>query len=217
MLEFLCAAPTWDIASWEVHVTHYASDTSVNVGDFSSRVLSAPGPVLLLQPIQRNSRIEIHTRVGGSLPVLVEEAYELAHLSQFINGAITAFNDGVPQVPLDRAAALMLMHKLDKNHMWAGNAKGYMWAADLSKGRGYDEQYADRLPLVLSILSREGLLVSKPSQGKKKWALNRARRADIYEIMRTQRFPDNAQRSLGANATLISARALDHCILPESR
>ena len=208
--------PTWDPTAWELNVTTYSGDTSVDAVGFAARVLQNAGPVLLLTPIQSNSRIQIQARVGTRVPVLVEEVADLNQLTQAIRLALGAFEAGEPTVHRDLGVAIMLMHKLDANHMWAGNAKGYMWADSLPNGRGFDEGHAGRLGVVISILLRAELLTRKTSKGKNKYALNPENRAAIHEIMRSRRFPDETQNALGANREMLSVRALDHCIAPEN-
>lgn len=187
-----------ELAEWQLHVTSYAGDTSVDAADFASRVLQSNGPVLLLGPIQSNSRVQIQNRLLGRVPVLVEAISDLAQLTDAIRNATDAYLAGEPMVPRDLAVALMLMHKLNSSHMWAGNAKSYMWADDLPNGRGFDEHHACRLGLVISILLRGGILTRKTSQGKSKYALDPQKRSDIYETMRTRRFAAPIQNALSA-------------------
>ena len=129
------AQPTWNAAAWQMHVTTYAGDSSLDAESFASRVLQSNGPVLLLKPVQHNALTAIQKRISLRVPIFVEEVGDLTQLSQAIGRALTSFENGEPTVPRDVAVALMLMHKLDANHMWAGNAKGYMWSDDLPKGR----------------------------------------------------------------------------------
>jgi hypothetical protein len=114
---------------------------------------------------------------------------------------------------VDIIVALLVMAKLEANHMWAGNAKGYMWAADIPKGRGVDEMYKDRTPHVLNLLYQHHLLVKKPSQGKAKYALNVQCRTEIYEVLRDRKLPREVERLLQRHPTLESVRSLD--VLPD--
>ena len=209
------AQPTWNAAAWQMHVTTYAGDSSLDAEGFASRVLQSNGPVLLLKPVQHNALTAIQKRISLRVPIFVEEVGDLTQLSQAIGRALTSFENGEPTVPRDVAVALMLMHKLDANHMWAGNAKGYMWSDDLPKGRGFDEDHAGRLGLVISILLRAEILTRKTSRSASKYALNPDRRKDIYTMMRNRRFPDAVHDSLMDNREWISARAIDHCVVAE--
>ena len=214
LLEQWCTQPTWNPAAWEMHVSTYAGDSSLDAKSFASRVLQTQGPVLLLRPVQDRTLTEIQKRVSLRVPIFIEDAGDLSQLGQAIGRALTSFENGEPTVPRDVAVALMLMHKLDANHMWAGNAKSYMWADDLPKGRGFDEGHASRLGLVISILLKAQILTRKTSQSASKYALNPGRREDIYAMMRHRRFPDPFHNSLMSNREWISARAIDHCIVP---
>lgn len=210
------ARPKWNETAWEMHLTTYAGDSSLDAESFVSRVLQTNGPVLLLRPIQNNALTEIQKRISLRVPIFVEEVGDLDQLSQAISRALTSFEIGEPTIPRDLAVALMLMHKLDANYMWAGNAKGYMWADDLRKGRGFDEDHAGRLPLVISILLRAEILTRKTSKSASKYALNPERRKEIYAMMRNRRFPDAVHDSLTSNREWISARTIDHCLVPEA-
>lgn len=110
---------------------------------------------------------------------------------------------------MDIIVALLIMAKLEANHMWAGNSKGYMWAADIPKGRGVDEKYKDRTPHVLNLLYQHHLLVKKPSQGKSKYALNDQCRTEIYGALRERKLPREVERLLQRHPTLESVRSLD--------
>ncbi|MGY6000044.1 hypothetical protein [Stenotrophomonas maltophilia] len=212
----LIAAPTWDAASWDLRVRYYKADGSVDAVDFASAAIQSLGPVLLLQPIQSNAHDAIHLRLSGKVPVLRRMVSDLNELSQAISEAIEAFNSGEPTISLDLAVALMLMHKLDNNHKWAGNAKSYMWGDDLGKGRGFEEEYVPRLPQVLRVLQNAEILVYKLSKSKRKYALNPDMRAQIHDMMRTRRFPEAVQHGLLANGGRVSVRVIDHCIAEQA-
>ena len=212
LLEQVLAAASWDPASWELDITYYEGNTSVDAKDFSSHLLKNPGPLLLLRPIQSTARIEIQSKVGDRIPVLIRDVPDLDALKQAIADVLAAYKAGEPQIPLDQAVALLFMHKLEDNHMWAGNAKSYMWNDDLRKGRGFDERHAHRLPHVLSMLEKASFLVNKNSQGKKKWALNPAIRGEIHETLRSRHFPNELRHALGSHDVQISVRVLDDCV-----
>lgn len=187
----------------------YSADYSLNAQDFCSMVLQDIGPVLLLQPIQARSAQEIMRRLGGRVPIGEVSITSMAELDTAIAQATSDFEAGEPRVALDIAVALLLMHKLDRNHMWAGNAKGYMWAADIPKGRGLDQKYAPRLPVVINALIQGELLTYKTSQGKRKYALDPTMRANIHDILRTRKFPEATETSLLRHRETESIRVLD--------
>lgn len=202
--------PSSSTEPWTLRKSAYCKESSLNAQDFSSRVLQQLGPVVLLEPIQARSRQEIMLRLGGRVPVIVAAAYSSEELSATINIAISDFEAGLPNEALDVVVALLLMQKLERELMWAGNAKGYMWNDLLAKGRGLDEKYACRLPVVISVLLNQGgFLVFKTSKGKRKYALNSAKRIEIYSILKSRIFPPLLQASLVKHAQTERVRVLD--------
>lgn len=195
--------------SWLLRVRKYAADCSLNAQDFCSTVLQEPGPVLLLEPIQSISRQEVVRRLGGRVPVAAVLVTCIGELEAAVTQAIKDFEAGEPRIALDVAVALLLMQKLNRNNMWAGNAKGYMWAADIPKGRGLDQKYAPRLSVVMNALLQGGMLTFKVSQGRRKYALNPEMRANIHEILRTRKFPELTETSLLRNKDMESVLVLD--------
>ncbi|WP_153064793.1 hypothetical protein [Xanthomonas campestris] len=214
-LHQLHESPSWDVSKWTLKIFKYKADGSIDAGDFSSAVLQSKGPVLLLQPIQANAYNAIHLRLSNKVPVLRLYSADRTELSQAINDAIDAYVSGEPMIPRDIAVALMLIHKLDVNHMWAGNAKSYMWTDDLQKGRGFNEDHTCRLGAVLRILLAGNVLIYKISKSSKKYALNPEMRSQINDIMRRREFPTVVQKGLLSNDQRISVREIDHCIPSE--
>jgi hypothetical protein len=101
------------------------------------------------------------------------------------------------------------MEKLDKNFMWGGYAKSFMWHDDIPKGRGVPEKYATRVSLVLAVLLQRGVLIQKTSQGAKKYALNPDRREEIHEYLRLRKLPEDVESPLLKHRALETVRALD--------
>lgn len=195
----------------DVKIKHviYDANCSLNILDFCSMVGQKPGPVLLLQPIQGNVLERIRVRLAANVPVEAPTIAGEAALHGAVTDVIRHFDNGEPRIALDIVVALLIMAKLEANHMWAGNAKGYMWAADIPKGRGVDEKYKDRTPHVLNLLLQHDLLVKKPSKGKSKFALNDENRIEIYEILRGRKLPAHVEGYLQRHPTLESVRSLD--------
>lgn len=187
----------------------YALDRSLVVRDFHSRVLQDPGPVLLLRPVQENTIVEVRRRIGVRVPVDVCDVTCVEELEAALDRLCGQFDAGEPAQALDLVVALLLMRKLDQEHMWTGNAKGYMWASDIPKGRGLKEEFAPRVPHVLNVLLQRGYLASKTSKGKTKYALNPDRRKDIYDVLRNRGFPEEVQRIWLRLTGLASVRELD--------
>ena len=63
--------PEW-YEGWQLRVSKYGSDSSLNAKDFCSMVLQSPGPVVLLQKIQMKTFEEIRRRLGSRLPILLQ-------------------------------------------------------------------------------------------------------------------------------------------------
>lgn len=141
--------------------------------------------------------------------VLVELANCSADVLNQLQHARSQHLAGEPMLPRKLVIALLLIAKLERHQMWGGKNKGYMWFSDLAKGRGVAEEFADQLPAVINDLFSRGLLIQKPSGGKKKHALCPQMRREIHEILRTRKFSDDVHRILSRDTRLASARHLD--------
>jgi hypothetical protein len=174
--------PDWDIA-----VSVYDVKNDFVARDLISRALSQPGHVLLLQPVQRKPAGDVRARLQGRQIVQERLAYDTDSLEEAISEIQALHAAGEPLLPLDIVVALLIMRKLDREHRWTGNAKGYMWSDDVPNGRGVDEKFKPRVGHVLSLLLHHGILANKPSGGRAKVALNPDRQVEIYDILRRQR------------------------------
>ncbi|WP_339496103.1 MULTISPECIES: hypothetical protein [Pseudomonas] len=188
----------------------YDANCSLSILDFCSMVGQKPGPVLLLKPIKTSVLEGVRLRLAVKLPVACEMVACQESLCAAISMVLRQFENGEPMVPLDIAVAILILAKLEEGHMWGGNAKGYMWAADIPKGRGVDEKYKDRVPHVINILLQHEMLIKKTSQGKSKYALNPSIKLDIYETLRLRSFPEAIGRYLFRHEQLESIRVLDN-------
>lgn len=174
---------------WSHRVTFYDKNNSLKTADFCSRVRAHIGPVLLVRPIRNPDLNVVQRELGTRTPVSVHNAYDNATLAEAWGLVKHAADNGEPLLASNIIAALLLMNKLDAERKWTGhNDKGYMWADDLPKGRGFDEKFKPYLPLVLTILFQCELITNKISKGKTKWALNPGKRAEIYNILRLRDF-----------------------------
>ena len=151
-------------------------------------VLQALGPVVLLRQVKASTIEEVRRRLGARVPVMVADATSVQDLLGILDQAIQQFEGGEPLLALDLVVAFLMIRKFDQEHMWTGNAKGYLWLGDIPKGRGLDNKYEGRVGNVLNILLQQGIVVLKVSNGKKKYALNPDRREEIYEILETGNF-----------------------------
>lgn len=194
---------------WPIRAKEYLPDASLNARDFCSMVLQAVGPVVLIQSVKQSTIEEVRARIGERVPVLVECIGCAADLRVVLAKAQAQFISGEPQVALDVIVGLLMIRKLDQERMWTGNAKGYMWASDIPKGRGLDVKYAPRVPHVLNILLQHEIVVYKTSNGKKKYALNPDRRGEIYGVLRDRKLPPEVNRLLLRYSENETVRALD--------
>ena len=160
------------LSGWKVVTVCCRHDCHFSARDLHARVQARPGPVLLLRPVQQVAVGELRARLQDRQIVDVVEIVDEAGLEVALRNLIGQHNAGEPVLPIDLVVALLLMRKLDKEHRWTGNAKGYMWADDLPNGKGVDIQYKPRLGLVIKVLTEAEYLTFKISNGSKKYALN---------------------------------------------
>lgn len=195
----------------DIKIKHviYDSACSLNILDFCSMVGQKLGPVLMLQPIKSSVLEGVRLRLAANVPVAAELICNDDELKRAVATVIGQFENGEPMTGMDVVVGLLIMAKLDDGHMWAGNAKGYMWVSDIPKGRGVDEKYKGRVPHVLNIMFQHGLLVKKTSQGKSKYALNPDKKPDIYDMLRGRKFSAVIEGYLLRYQQLESVRALD--------
>ena len=194
---------------WTVKPKVFDVRNSLNASAYVSEVLTAPGPVLIVRPVQTNTLVEITTRLEGRQLVVPADAYDLASLVEAARALKAQFDRGEPLIPLRRAVALMLVRKLHRSHMWGGNAKGYMWAESIPKGRGLDEAYHSHVADLVYLLSQHEILISKISNSKRKYALNPERRSEIGDFLRNRKFSEPLERVFARQGEMLTARVLD--------
>ncbi|MEP6606375.1 MAG: hypothetical protein ABJA60_09720 [Nitrosospira sp.] len=194
---------------WQLSSHVYDKAGSLVTRNLCAQVLAAPGPVIFINPVQQSVIAAMRLKLNGRVSVLVRDAYDLDTLANCSLEAKELHDSGAPRIPRNKAVALLLVRKLEREHMWAGNAKGYMWGDDLHKGRGMDEQFASQIPLVSNILLQHEVLTSKVSMSSKKYALNPDHRAAIMEMLRIRKFGDALEKVLLGDKIDISARDLD--------
>ena len=193
--------------------TTYEKNLALPTAPFVHRVLSTPGPVILIGPLRGNDLSEVRRRLEGRQIVQQSDVYDAPTLSAALTQLAQAHAEGHPMMARDAVIALLLMSKLDGERRWAGNNdKGYMWHEDLPHGRGFDPKFQDRLTDVINMLFQQGVLIFKISKGKKKWALNPDERVSIYDILRSRSFDaikaELAER-LRQSRDQVSVRELD--------
>ena len=194
---------------WTIRPAEYDLRNSLDTRDFIAAVGATPGPVLILRPIQGTVLAEITTRLEGRQLVIPADAYDHETLRAAIADIKEHHDAGEPFLPLQRVVALLLVRKLDREHMWAGNSKGYMWRDWIPKGRGIDEEFKPHIPDLLYLLEQHTVLVSKVSNGSKKYALNPDRRVEIGDMLRNRCFSAELERIFARQGATLPARILD--------
>ena len=202
-----------DHGGWEFRTFEYSRQNGFTVNDVYSQVMERKGPILLCRPHQQGDYALLRDRISGRYEVRSTEVFDSADLIDPIERIVQAHENGEPTLPRKLACAILLIYKLHKGDWWGGESKNksFMWVADLAKGRGVDKSFVDIAPEVSNTLSQKGYLTTKPSQGKKKYALNIKRKEDIEKILRDRDFPKDclARRSFLKDKSYVSTRTLD--------
>lgn len=195
---------------WKTHIFNYDQTCSFNINDLCSAVVSAPGPVLLLHPVKNADHLNFRARLGGRQNIVMKEAFDTEAIRAAVAEVKQAHDNGDPHISRDQVVALLIMRKLDQERMWMGhNKKGCMWADDIPNGRGVDEKFKSRVAPVLNILLQAGLLDTKRSKGKNKYALHPDRRELIMGILETRQFPKELEDTFARCRETVSCRELD--------
>lgn len=209
ILTFASQAKTVLGSDWMIRHMEYDVRLSLNANNFVGLVHSLPGPVLMVRPVQGKTLTEVTLRLEGRQLVTPAEAYDAATLLTAIQELKGHHDLGEPLVPLLRAVALMIVRKLERNHLWGGNAKGYMWWDWIPKGRGIAEEYKPYVADLVFLLKQHNLLISKTSNSQQKYALNPDKREEIGDILRDRRFSVALERVFARDGATLSARVLD--------
>lgn len=193
-----------------ISLIEYIHDCSFDARAAHARIHAKPGPVLLLEPVQKISAADLRSRLQGRFIVETRAPEDFAALAAALNEIRQLHEAGNPRMALDVGVALLLLRKLHRAGKWSGaNTKAYMWLSDLHKGRGFNPDWKSRLGLVVSVLSEAGFIKPKTSQGDKKYALNPDLRTAIMDALENRMFPADINRKLAKNHATISARDLD--------
>ena len=200
-------------ADWvgrEIISREYDIENSFRVIDIVSQVIQVPGPVILVEKVQSRARELLRQHLRSRSVVVVTPCADSTDLYEAVQTARVRFESGEPFLPRKLVVAILLLQKLERGHYWGGNAKRYMYQADLAKARGVDEKFANITPQVANDLLLKDVLIKKPSGGKVKYALNPDRKAEIYAIIERREFLNgDLERVLLKDKEEVSARELD--------
>lgn len=193
---------------WELFAKTYSDQNSFNVRDIITQVRQTVGPLVLSEPVQTKPRELLREALRSRTVVLVEPAGDSTDIYRLLEDARRRFESGEPYLPRKFVAAVLIVRKLAAGHYWGGNAKGYMYADVFAKGRGVP--FADIVVHVAHVLLVKGVLITKPSQGRTKYALNPERKAEVYSIVENASFDKKAlHRLLTKDKNEVSARLLE--------
>lgn len=203
--------PNW--GGWDLQVLRANDENSFSAQDFHSVVAATMGPVVVLGTLKRAPLAILAESFKHRIVVIHrEDVVDSTDVHAAFVDALERHDDGDPQVPELLVVAALLVRKLLNNDCWGGEAKNkaFMWADDLASGRGVDIKFRGIVNEVANQLQLKGLLITKKSQGKKKYALNPDRREDIHAFLERMAIPDDSLRKYlyGSRSTL-SARELD--------
>jgi hypothetical protein len=120
---------------WDLIVTPYDEQNSFAVQPLFVRVLNKPGPVVLMESVQRKALENLRGRLRTRAVVMVPLVADAADLWTVLEEARGRFESGEPFLPREFVVAILIVRKLRKGNYWAGKEKGYLWQDDLAKGR----------------------------------------------------------------------------------
>ena len=199
---------SWD--GWQFFRQEYDTNCGLDVEACAATVLADPGPVLLVEPIRTPSLVGLRGLLQTRAIIHVVSVTCQEDLLAAFEDVRCRYNLGEPFLPRIRAAAILIVRKLEKLHMWAGRSKGYLWKGDLPKGRGIPPEFEDIVYEVANYLKNSEIIITKVSCGKTKYALNPKRREEIYRILNQRTFDNrDLQRILNRDRKTVSARVLD--------
>ena len=169
-------------AGWTVDATSLDDRGRIEVQPYWVRVKNRPGPVVLLEPHQRKILDGLAERLGLDVVVIPRSASDSTDLYEAVEDARRRCIAGEPLLPRRLVVAVLIVRKLRRYHYWSGNAKGYLWASELAKGRGVDDRFADIAQDVAGYMLTHGVLVYKISNGQRKIALNPDKKPEVHAI-----------------------------------
>lgn len=205
---FLASQTDWQ--GWHLECCAHSLDNGFPINARYSKIISAIGPVLVLQPVQAGPFGALRERLQPRTVVVAAWVSSPEDIWQALSDLRAKHEAGEPLLPAKYVTAMHIMWKLNRERKWGGNAKSYMWSTDLPKGRGMPAELADYVLEVASDLLQAGLLGFKRSKTGVKYCLNPSWQKAIYDIMDNPRFPDSRlPKSVRKGTEQVSARLLD--------
>ena len=207
----LKSSADWD--GCQVHTHPLDQQASFNMPTVADHVERSLGPVLLIEKFQRKLRDQLVNRIGHRAVVQAVAVYDSDTLWEACDAVRKAYNAGEPLTGVREVIAFLIIAKLERGKYWGGGSlnKAFLWANDLPKG-GFPKDIAtDREIIdVAAALVREGILTSKKSKAKSKYALGD--KAVIKQIVNSKQFPDSAslRKFFDKSPRLSSARLIEY-------
>ncbi|MDK1046206.1 MAG: hypothetical protein QGM45_11055 [Anaerolineales bacterium] len=200
---------TWQ--QWQIVRIPYNQQNSFRVDDIYGRICSRNGPVVFVEKVQRRPLADFRVRASNRTVIITANAYDAATILKAVADARGRFETREQSSPARYVLAILIVRKLAADNFWGGSNKGYMWAANIPKGRGIPDNMDHQLIFdVVKILHSDGLLIRKTSQGKHKYALNPSHRVRILQIVKSgQMENENLKRILNKGNTQLPTKLLD--------
>jgi hypothetical protein len=166
------ASANWDGSA--IHLVEYDDQASFDVPNRSDFVRRNAGPVILVKNVQHRRRNQLEAIVGTTIRVYCLPILSAQELWAAFEMARAEYEDGEPRRPLRELIAYLIIRKLALQDKWGGCSqnKAFLWGSDLPKGGFPKDLVASRAVMdVAAELERCGVLVTKTSEGKRKFAL----------------------------------------------
>jgi len=199
------------LEGWRVQLLHADESNGFNFLDVFSIVAERIGPVLILGKLKSSSIAGLQSKLDRRCTVVVRR--DVDDSTDIYDALTTLMNShaaGDPQLPIRLVAAVQIIRKLKRHGYWGGESlnKNFLWGEDLPKG-GMSRAVQPICREVAAELVQKGLLKSKPSKNRVKFALNGDRVADLDALLRLE-IPDRAlEKYLNGGGQTLSARELD--------
>lgn len=205
------AASEGDWSNWTLETISYDEKNNFNARGVFSRVVGRIGPVVVVEKVQTPAKEHLRELLRHRSVVVVTHASDTTQILDSLNCARSRYLTGEPFLPRKFVVAVLILRKLERGNYWGGGAKNkaYAYADELAKGRGVDEQFADIAREVANDLFLHDLLVSKPSKGRTKYALNPSQRESVHAAVNDCSFGEKLRRVLVKDQNEVSARLLD--------
>lgn len=167
----------------------YRDDASFNVPTVYGKIKAEPGPVILIQKVQFKCRDGLQKMVERIAQVTVAEVWNVENLWAIMEAAHLGYMEGHPLIPVRELLAYRIVRKLAAQDKWGGEAKNkaFLWEEDLPNG-GFPAEFSEKREIlnVANRLASVGILTTKTSQGKTKYALGE--KSIVQPILDAQSF-----------------------------